>query len=53
MNQNMTQSERQMNCDDHIGFESRTPGGLSIFSNKKNIVQSDHISDSAHKLKFT
>lgn len=38
---------------EQIGFESRTPGGLSIFSNKNNIVHSDHISDSGYKLKFT
>lgn len=49
----MTQTERQNNPEEIIGFESRTPGGLSIFSNKKNIVHSDHISDSGYKLKFT
>jgi hypothetical protein len=35
-----------------MGFASFTPGGLSIYSNKKNVIQSDHI-NSTNKLQFS
>lgn len=35
-----------------LSYESRTPGGLTIHSNKKNIFLNHHVSD-GYKLKFT
>lgn len=43
---------RYQHTPGQLSYESRTPGGLTIHSNKKNIFMNHHVSD-GYKLKFT